>query len=155
MADSFNKFKKFLQTKSLKEKMVVLVLCGLLLMIAFRPAVKNTTGETDLFKTGEESVADVPKEAENRLENILEMIEGIGNVEVMITETEEKGLYHESSGKIEGVVVVCECADNSEKVLLIHDVIEALFSVDSHKIRIVKGSTSHINEVEEAKGEKK
>ena len=80
-------------------------------------------------------------EMELRLKNVLSSMEGVGKVEVMVSmETEQESVFGTSgqSQKVCGVVVVAEGAGNATVDARITEAVKALFSVDSHKISIVK-----------------
>ena len=80
-------------------------------------------------------------ELEAQLKKVLSAMEGVGNVEVMIT-TEATGdsLFDADNAKqkVSGVVVVAEGAGNASVDAKISNAVKALFSVDAHKISIVK-----------------
>lgn len=147
MTELINKLRELLKKKSPKEWMIILVVVGLLFVIMIWPFDKEE----------KKFIADVSVDSyegdvtlEKRLENILEQIEGVGNVSVMITYDQNKtSLYENKDGSVEGIVVVCESANEGEIVLCIHDVIQALFPIESHKIRIVKGITSNNSDLKE------
>lgn len=78
---------------------------------------------------------------EMQLERVLSSMEGVGEVKVMITT--EKGSENvfgaQSQGqKVGGVVVVAEGAGNATVNARISEAVKALFSIDVHKISIVK-----------------
>lgn len=184
-----------------KSDMVVIALVGVLLLVIAMPSgsenEKNTEvpAKSDTGSTREEnaSVAAGSKENEDayvagleeRLKTILSQMEGVGNVEVMITvsdtgesvvekdstdrstvtsetddsggsrtvtegEREENTVYVETGDEtypyiqkekmptIEGVVVVAEGGGNGKVISDISDAVEALFSVEAHKIKVVR-----------------
>ena len=71
-------------------------------------------------------------EEEMRLKSILEQMEGTGNVKVMLT--------YKNKDEVEGVAIIAEGAENAVAVKNITDVVQALFDVDSHKIKVMKGN---------------
>lgn len=147
---------KMCKNRKPKDMMLIMVLGGLILLILFYPMKKGEEPESASFfiaESGNGAAQSGCDEAECRLKRILEQTEGVGEVDVMITRRTEEGFYGTGNPPIEGIVVVCKEGDESETVLLIHDVIQALFSVDSHKIKVVKGVTLN-NTVKESKGEK-
>ena len=102
-----------------KNHLLVFLLIGILLMVIAIP-------------TGENQISDEENtELEKRLEAILEGMEGVGNVNVMITLQEDDA--------VEGVAIVAEGGDNAVTVRNITEVVQALFHVDSHKIKVIKG----------------
>ena len=66
---------------------------------------------------------------EQRLENILSQMQGIGEVHAMIT--------YKQDNQVEGVVVVAEGGEQGVIVQKITEVVRALFDVDSHKIKVI------------------
>ena len=106
-----------------KNHLLVFVLIGILLMVIAIP-------------TGENQIRDEENtELEKRLEAILEGMEGVGNVNVMITLQEDDA--------VEGVAIVAEGGDNAVTVRNITEVVQALFHVDSHKIKVIKGNQTN------------
>lgn len=110
---------------------------------------------------------------ENRVEELLEEIEGVGQVEVMITLSQSESVvvlkdteisqgennlqssestvfYVDEQGReipycvtttvpvVEGVVVVAQGGDDPQRIIIITDVIQSLFDIPVHKIRVVK-----------------
>ena len=106
-----------------KNHLLVFLLLGILLMVIAIP-------------TGENQIRDEENtELEKRLEAILEGMEGVGNVNVMITLQEDDA--------VEGVAIVAEGGDNAVTVRNITEVVQALFHVDSHKIKVIKGNQTN------------
>ena len=106
-----------------KNHFLVFLLIGILLMVIAIP-------------TGENQIRDEENtELEKRLEAILEGMEGVGNVNVMITLQEDDA--------VEGVAIVAEGGDNAVTVRNITEVVQALFHVDSHKIKVIKGNQTN------------
>lgn len=195
MGDRLASWKKRLT----KENMAILALLGILLMVIALPVKKteNAKDETGLSDTGsgmmktsetEENDGDVPytQEVENRLEDLLSRMDGVGEVKVMVTlsssmeqvvekdvpysmdttrETDSAGgsrdvvnskkeettvyVTDQAGNKtpyisktlepaIEGVTVVAQGGGNAVVQKNITDVIQALFGVEAHKIKVVK-----------------
>lgn len=116
-------------------KYFIFILVGILILLLCIPmdSAKDTVSQktTDL----EEG------ELEMQLKRVLTAMEGVGDVEVMITrEAGMSSLFEtqSSEGKVQGVVVVAEGAGNALVDARISDAVKALFSVDAHKISIVK-----------------
>ena len=123
----------FLKEKG--SKYIVFILLGLLVLVMCIP-----TGTVEEQITSENSsISDGTLEAQ--LEAVLSAMEGVGEVEVMIT-TESSGESVFSTGttgeKVCGVVVVAEGAGNATVDARISEAVKALFSIDVHKISIVK-----------------
>lgn len=116
-------WKKLLENK--KNQWLILLLVGILLVIIAIPT--DSDAGTDLgYDTSDWNAT----ETEERLENILGQMQGIGEVHVMIT--------HQDETQVEGVVVVAEGGGNAVIVQQITDVVRALFDVDSHKIKVIE-----------------
>ena len=116
-------------------KYIVFILIGLLILVLCIPTGTNTNAsfqENDEAKSGE---------LESQLEQVLSAMEGVGEVKVMITteDSKESVLGTSKQGtKVLGVVVVAEGAGNATVNKRISDAVKALFSIDVHKISIVK-----------------
>ena len=117
-----NIWNKLLENK--KNQWLILLLVGILLVVIAIPTKSGTE---------EKSVGDLKEwstsETEQRLENILSQMQGIGEVHVMITYRQEN--------QVEGVVVVAEGGEQGVIVQKITEVVRALFDVDSHKIKVI------------------
>lgn len=79
---------------------------------------------------------------EKQLEKILEKVQGIGQVDVMITldsaEEKTKLLENTRVQRVEGVLVVAEGAGEAKTDAEIIRAVQALFSLEPHKIRVMK-----------------
>jgi len=88
---NFNKLKdKFLKdNKKLMENLTVIFLIGLILLIGastFKPRPSNNNEDKELVMAQKENNSeDYAQKLEKDLENILSRIEGVGNIEVLIT----------------------------------------------------------------------
>ena len=108
---------------------------GLLLLVVAMPTSTKveTEEETEVYsQTGE---------LELQLESILSSMEGVGKVKVMITtEQAQNTLFGEKSKgqTVCGVVVVAQGAGKATVDARILQAVKALFSVEAHKISIVK-----------------
>lgn len=105
-----------------RQQGILMLLVGILLIVIAFPTSRNTKEEASI------STFTV---TEQKLENILKQMEGITDVHVMMTFREEE--------QVEGIVVITDQADNGVIVQNIIEVIQALFPVETHKIRIIKG----------------
>lgn len=138
-----------------KDLMIVIVIIGVLIAVLFIPTgVKKENDFAEIQESvGEGSFADTSleyeEELELRLEEILSHMEGVGEVEVMITlkpstklkESSFTYTTQKSYPEVEGVFVVTQGGDNSSVNLAITEAIQALFGIDVHKIKIVKMNT--------------
>ncbi len=103
-----------------KNNLFILLLVGVLFVVLAIPTEKSQT---------ETSYA---TDVEKRLEKILAQMQGVGTVHVMITCQEDD--------TVEGVAVIAEGGGNSVVKQNIIEVIQALFPVDSHKIKVIKAN---------------
>lgn len=141
-----------------KENFLVLLLLGVLLLVAAWPVEKNSrsagTGTkssmTDSALTfpdyGESTNMENTRETyvvslEHSLEELLSSMEGVGDNKVMITlkpSTRNSCFSSASTMEIEGVVVCAKGAANGKVAKNISEVIQALFGLEAHKIKIAK-----------------
>ena len=119
-----NKFSKILGKK---QNWLIVLLIGILLVVVAMPT--KTQSDTNVMK-GYEKVEETSTEIEKRLKKLLENMQDVGDVEVMIT--------YEDREIVEGVVVLADGADNAVVVRNITEVVQALFDVDSHKIKVIE-----------------
>lgn len=96
-----------------KQQILILLCVGILLVIIAVPA--NPVENTD---------------TEGKLEAILMKIAGIGNVHVMITMDEDK---------VHGIVISAQGGDDPAIAKEIVEVVQALFDIEVHKIKVIKG----------------
>lgn len=156
---------KSLQGMMKKEKLVVILLVGLLLLIAAFPVKEKEKPE--ILKEETDS-ADFLKEQENwqmqmeeHLVEVLEQVKGVGKTEVFLTcagteknlvEKDEENTVYTKDAKgnqnpyvaaqeypqVMGVVIVAEGGDNPVIVRNIQEAVEVLFQVEAHKIKVMK-----------------
>ena len=112
----------------------ILILCGVFLMVLSWNGGERepmVTSETKELQEDSVSSMDSYKHArEEELRTLLQKVEGVGDVEVMITLNE--------SNETEGIVIVCEGGYDSTIKREITEAVGALFSIDSHKIKVMK-----------------
>ena len=138
-----------------KENFLVILLLGVLLFVAVWPVEKNsrntgaknssTTDSALTFLNYGESTEDTREtyvvSLEHSLEELLSTMEGVGENKVMITlKPSAKNTYYSSAStmEIEGVVVCAKGAANGKVAKNISEVIQALFGLEAHKIKIAK-----------------
>ena len=115
-------------------KYIILILLGMLILVLCIPTGTSQNRQEETEEATEGNL-------EKQLEKILSTMEGVGDVEVMITvETSGDSLFasKNSMQKVSGVVVVAEGAGSATVNARISEVVKALFSIDVHKISIVK-----------------
>ncbi len=110
-------------------KLIICLLVGVFLLVICIPT--NSRKESDEEGLPETETLTETEELEQRLEAILQKVQGVGQVEVMITRT---GEYNQ----IEGVVIVADGADIPQVKQDILETAEALFPIAAHKIKVCK-----------------
>lgn len=141
-----------------KENFLVLLLLGVLLLVAAWPVEKKsrstgtgtkssmTDGALSFLDYGESTNMEDTRETyvvslEHSLEELLSSMEGVGDNKVMITlkpSTRNSCFSSASTMEIEGVVVCAKGAANGKVAKNISEVIQALFGLEAHKIKIAK-----------------
>lgn len=141
-----------------KENFLVLLLLGVLLLVAAWPVEKNsrsagtgtkssmTDSALSFLDYGESTNMENTRETyvvslEHSLEELLSSMEGVGDNKVMITlkpSTRNSCFSSASTMEIEGVVVCAKGAANGKVAKNISEVIQALFGLEAHKIKIAK-----------------
>lgn len=134
-------------------KLLLVVVAGVALLVLSLPSSylggggaasgqgsgRSSSSKTDESVTAMEVYTD---KKEKQLEGILRKVEGIGQVEVMITldsAEETKGLMeNRRTQKVEGVLVVAEGVGNAQTDAEIIRAVQALFSLEPHKIKVMK-----------------
>lgn len=119
-----NKLFKYLPKKN---QWVLILLVGILLVVIAMPTTSNILPQADMGLESEETDA---SNMEKKLENMLEKIKGVGEVHVMITFKEEQ--------QVEGILVIADGGGNPVIIRNITEVVQALFDVDSHKIKVIE-----------------
>ena len=141
-----------------KENFLVLLLLGVLLLVAAWPVEKKsrsagtgtkssmTDSALSFLDYGESTNMENTRETyvvslEHSLEELLSTMEGVGENKVMITlkpSTQNTFYSFASTMEIEGVVVCAKGAANGKVAKNISEVIQALFGLEAHKIKIAK-----------------
>ena len=104
-----------------RQQVLILLCIGILLMIIAIPTTENT------------SVTKQGSDLEKRLENILSQIEGIGEVHVMIS--------MDGNEIVQGIAVSAQGGNQSTVEREIVEVVQALFDIETHKIKVIKGGS--------------
>ncbi len=115
-----NKLWKYLPKKN---QWIVILLVGVLLIVVAMPTKSGADTDYSVMDKRETDV-------EIRLENMLEKMQGVGKADVMITFKDEE--------QVEGVLIIADGAKNAVIVRNITEVVQALFEVDSHKIKVIE-----------------
>lgn len=103
-----------------KNNLLIILFAGILLLVIAIPTDK-TTKESE-YGTN----------VEKRLEVLLSEMEGVGEAKVMITFQEEE--------LVEGIAVIAQGGGDSVVIQKITEVIQALFDIEPHKIKVIKAS---------------
>lgn len=113
-------------------RLALLFIAGVLFLVISLPTKKAGTLT---------EVTDSPYETEleKRLSATLTHLEGVGEVDVMIT-VKQGGSFRE---EIAGVVVIADGAGSIQVKTQIYEAIEALFEIPVHKIKVLKRVSSN------------
>ncbi len=110
-----------------KKTWMILLLVGVLLVVIAIPTKTESKKSTlDIYNDDTQNETDM----ENRLENLLRQMQGVGEVHTMITYRDDK--------QVEGIVIIAEGGKDAVIVRNITEVVRALFDVDSHKIKVIE-----------------
>ena len=133
-----------MEQKTNKEKLnkiITIILVGLLLLIIVMPIGDDSKEEAD-YSNQEQEIMVVSDAAyyEERLKTILEKSYGVGTMEVMVhmKETSENtGLYEEGTIMVDGILIVAD-VDSEADVGNITFAVCALFDLPAHKVAVIK-----------------
>ena len=109
-----------------KKQWILILLIGILLVIIAVPTKGTDTGSSYRYQDDERTITEI----EGNLENLLGNMKHVGKVQVMITYGDDE--------KVEGIAVLADGAGNGVVVREITSVVQALFDVDSHKIKVIE-----------------
>lgn len=126
---------------------MILLLLGVLLTVIALP-VSNKTDSSSTEEKSRPFFTDASYEEqtaqrsllEEKLEELLSQVEGVGKVRVVLMTGEQKDSSFYSSGNqaVTGVLIAAEGADNSVVSRNIVEAVMALFQVEAHKIKVMK-----------------
>ena len=128
---------------------VILLLLGLLLTVIALPVSdkkrESSSGKgqsTGIFTDTASDDAEVQRTAlEEKLEDLLSKVEGVGEVRVVLMtgeNSDSQSFYSSGKETVTGVLIAAQGADNSVVSRNIVEAVMALFQVDAHKIRVMK-----------------
>ncbi len=153
---------KFSLKKWDKQQWMILLLLGLILLVMAIPTKKisqtvsqkktgskNTMAGSGIYENlygnsnADAQVLTEKAVLEQQLEQLLQQVEGIGQVKVMLMlENSEDTMTSFSSQNpsvsIQGVLIAAQGGDNSVVVRNIQEAVMALFQVEAHKIKVMK-----------------
>ena len=125
--------KEWFSLKKLKtlgmDKLLIFLLVGIFLLVICIPTGSGKSADQKNEKLAETAVE--TGTLEQRLQDTLEQIQGVGRVQVMITMTAD-------TDAIEGVVVVAQGAGSPQVEQDIIEAAQALFPIAAHKIKVCK-----------------
>ena len=117
----------FLKLLPKKNTWMILLLVGVLLVVIAIPTKTETKKDTlSIYDDSEPNESDMEK----RLQSLLQQMQGVGEVHTMIT--------YQKDDSVEGIVIIAEGGGNAVVVRNITEIVRALFSVDSHKIKVIE-----------------
>ena len=127
---------------------MILLLLGLLLTVIALP-VSNKTDSSSTEEKSSPFFTDASYEEqtaqrsllEEKLEELLSQVEGVGKVRVVLMTGEQKdgsSFYSSGNQAVTGVLIAAEGADNSVVSRNIVEAVMALFQVEAHKIKVMK-----------------
>ena len=117
----------FLQSLPKKNTWMILLLVGILLVVIAIPT--KTKSENSTLSIYNEPECD-ETDMEKRLENLLQQMQGVGEVHAMITYRDDE--------QVEGIVIIADGGGDAVVARNITEVVRALFDVDSHKIKVIE-----------------
>ncbi len=132
-----------------KEKMILLFCAGLLLFVLALPLEKEEkTESTEILvnygnadNAKEETTESCEEMLELRVQNILQGVEGVGEVEVMVALKGEETVSmfdEEPVQEVLGIIISADGGGSSIVKAEISEAMEALFGLPSHKIKVLK-----------------
>ena len=109
-----------------RKQWILILLVGILLVVIAVPT--KSTKQEHTYPYQEETRTTT--EIERKLENLLGNMKSVGKVQVMMT--------YGNDEQVEGIAVLADGAGNGVVVREITSVVQALFDVDSHKIKVIE-----------------
>ena len=122
---------------------ITLFLVGLLLGVIAVPTEKKTGSDNRVRNAAREEIQEQGNASalEQRLQQVLSDVEGVGKVQVMLMTGNEKstfGFGNDNSELITGVLIAAQGADDPVTVREIQQAVMALFQVEAHRIKVIK-----------------
>ena len=127
-----------------KEKLIFLFCSGLLLFVLALPGEKTMESEPVEIATvnkKEDSEKSQEEELEQRVQHILQGVEGVGEADVMVSLSSEKSVSmfeEEPVREVLGIIISADGGGSSVVKAEISEAMEALFGLPSHKIKVLK-----------------
>ena len=127
-----------------KEKLIFLFCAGMLLFVLALPTENKTGIEAANPSVGDqknETAGSYEEVLEFRVRNILQGVEGVGEVDVMVSVNGERTVSmfdEEPSQEVLGIIISADGGGSSVVKAEISEAMEALFGLPSHKIKVLK-----------------
>ena len=127
-----------------KEKLIFLFCSGLLLFVLALPGEKTVDSEPVEISTvnkKEDTEKSQEEELEQRVQHILQGVEGVGEADVMVSLSSEKSVSmfeEEPVREVLGIIISADGGGSSVVKTEISEAMEALFGLPSHKIKVLK-----------------
>ena len=127
-----------------KEKLIFLFCSGLLLFVLALPGEKTVDSEPVEISTvnkEEDTEKSQEEELEQRVQHILQGVEGVGEADVMVSLSSEKSVSmfeEEPVREVLGIIISADGGGSSVVKTEISEAMEALFGLPSHKIKVLK-----------------
>lgn len=127
-----------------KEKLIFLFCSGLLLFVLALPGEKTVDSEPLEISTvnkKEDTEKSQEEELEQRVQHILQGVEGVGEADVMVSLSSEKSVSmfeEEPVREVLGIIISADGGGSSVVKAEISEAMEALFGLPSHKIKVLK-----------------
>ena len=127
-----------------KEKLIFLFCSGLLLFVLALPGEKTVESEPVEISTvnkKEDTEKSQEEELEQRVQHILQGVEGVGEADVMVSLSSEKSVSmfeEETVREVLGIIISADGGGSSVVKAEISEAMEALFGLPSHKIKVLK-----------------
>ena len=127
-----------------KEKLIFLFCSGLLLFVLTLPGEKTVDSEPVEISTvnkEEDTEKSQEEELEQRVQHILQGVEGVGEADVMVSLSSEKSVSmfeEEPVREVLGIIISADGGGSSVVKAEISEAMEALFGLPSHKIKVLK-----------------
>ena len=127
-----------------KEKLIFLFCSGLLLFVLALPGEKTVDSEPVEISTvnkKEDTEKSQEEELEQRVQHILQGVEGVGEADVMVSLSSEKSVSmfeEELVREVLGIIISADGGGSSVVKAEISEAMEALFGLPSHKIKVLK-----------------
>ena len=127
-----------------KEKLIFLFCSGLLLFVLALPGEKTVDSEPVEISTVnkiEDTEKSQEEELEQRVQHILQGVEGVGEADVMVSLSSEKSVSmfeEEPVREVLGIIISADGGGSSVVKAEISEAMEALFGLPSHKIKVLK-----------------